>query len=63
MTNAPVDEVAVCVGQLGQRCKEATTVLRNPDHVTIAVADAASAIEFFALLGFREATRRDDRWR
>jgi catechol 2,3-dioxygenase-like lactoylglutathione lyase family enzyme len=29
-------------------------VLRNPDHVTIAVADAATAIEFFALLGFRE---------
>jgi len=30
-------------------------VLRNPDHVTIAVADAPSAIEFFELLGFREA--------
>jgi catechol 2,3-dioxygenase-like lactoylglutathione lyase family enzyme len=29
-------------------------VLRNPDHVTIAVADAARAIEFFALLGFRQ---------
>lgn len=29
-------------------------VLRNPDHVTIAVTDAASAIEFFALLGFRQ---------
>jgi catechol 2,3-dioxygenase-like lactoylglutathione lyase family enzyme len=29
-------------------------VLRNPDHVTIAVADAARAIRFFALLGFRE---------
>jgi len=28
-------------------------VLRNPDHVTIAVADAPSAIEFFELLGFR----------
>jgi catechol 2,3-dioxygenase-like lactoylglutathione lyase family enzyme len=28
-------------------------VLRNPDHVTIAVADAAPAIEFFTLLGFR----------
>jgi catechol 2,3-dioxygenase-like lactoylglutathione lyase family enzyme len=27
-------------------------VLRNPDHVTIAVADAATAIEFFELLGF-----------
>ena len=26
----------------------------NPDHVTIAVADAASAIEYFALLGFRK---------
>ena len=29
-------------------------MIRNPDHVTIAVADAASAIEFFALLGFRK---------
>ena len=29
-------------------------MLRNPDHVTIAVADAAPAIAFFALLGFRE---------
>jgi catechol 2,3-dioxygenase-like lactoylglutathione lyase family enzyme len=28
-------------------------VLRNPDHVTVAVADAAPAIEFFAVLGFR----------
>jgi catechol 2,3-dioxygenase-like lactoylglutathione lyase family enzyme len=27
-------------------------VLRNPDHVTIAVANAATAIEFFELLGF-----------
>jgi len=26
----------------------------NPDHVTIAVEDAARAIQFFALLGFRE---------
>ena len=26
----------------------------NPDHVTIAVADAGPAIEFFALLGFRK---------
>jgi catechol 2,3-dioxygenase-like lactoylglutathione lyase family enzyme len=38
----------------GQRRKGATTVLSNPDHVTIAVVDAASAIEFFALLGFEE---------
>ena len=30
-------------------------VVTNPDHVTIAVADAAPAIAFFALLGFREA--------
>jgi catechol 2,3-dioxygenase-like lactoylglutathione lyase family enzyme len=30
------------------------TMLRNPDHVTIAVADAAAAIEFFELLGFRK---------
>jgi catechol 2,3-dioxygenase-like lactoylglutathione lyase family enzyme len=29
-------------------------VLRNPDHVTIAVADAAAAIEFFGLLGFQK---------
>ena len=29
-------------------------MLRNPDHVTVAVADAASAIEFFALLGFEK---------
>ena len=29
-------------------------MIRNPDHVTIVVADAASAIEFFALLGFRK---------
>jgi catechol 2,3-dioxygenase-like lactoylglutathione lyase family enzyme len=28
-------------------------MIRNPDHVTIAVADAASAITFFELLGFR----------
>ncbi len=30
------------------------TVLRNPDHVTIAVANAESAIHFFELLGFRK---------
>lgn len=30
------------------------TVVRNPDHVTVAVADGASAIEFFGLLGFTE---------
>jgi catechol 2,3-dioxygenase-like lactoylglutathione lyase family enzyme len=29
-------------------------MLRNPDHVTIAVADGATAIEFFELLGFRK---------
>jgi catechol 2,3-dioxygenase-like lactoylglutathione lyase family enzyme len=29
-------------------------MIRNPDHVTIAVADPAAAISFFALLGFRE---------
>ena len=34
--------------------KGAATVLRNPDHVTIAVADAAPATEFFELLGFRK---------
>jgi catechol 2,3-dioxygenase-like lactoylglutathione lyase family enzyme len=27
--------------------------VRNPDHVTVAVADASAAIDFFALLGFR----------
>ena len=30
------------------------TVVRNPDHVTVAVADGAAAIQFFELLGFRE---------
>ena len=30
------------------------TLVRNPDHVTVAVADAAAAIDFFALLGFRK---------
>jgi catechol 2,3-dioxygenase-like lactoylglutathione lyase family enzyme len=29
-------------------------MLRNPDHVTVAVADAERAVEFFALLGFRK---------
>ena len=29
-------------------------MLRNPDHVTVAVADAATAIQFFELLGFRK---------
>jgi catechol 2,3-dioxygenase-like lactoylglutathione lyase family enzyme len=29
-------------------------MLRNPDHVTIAVADADAAIRFFELLGFRK---------
>jgi len=29
-------------------------VIRNPDHVTVAVADASTAIEFFELLGFRK---------
>ena len=29
-------------------------MLRNPDHVTVAVGDGPGAIEFFALLGFRE---------
>jgi catechol 2,3-dioxygenase-like lactoylglutathione lyase family enzyme len=28
-------------------------VFRNPDHITIAVADAPAAIRFFELLGFR----------
>ena len=30
------------------------TMIRNPDHVTIAVANASPAIEFFELLGFRK---------
>jgi hypothetical protein len=29
-------------------------MILNPDHVTMAVADAGPAIEFFALLGFRK---------
>jgi catechol 2,3-dioxygenase-like lactoylglutathione lyase family enzyme len=29
-------------------------MLLNPDHITIAVADANAAIEFFALLGFKK---------
>ena len=29
-------------------------MIRNPDHITIAVADAPSAISFFALLGFHK---------
>lgn len=31
-----------------------TTMVRNPDHVTVAVADGAAAIAFFGLLGFTE---------
>src|SRR5215831_1855346 len=30
------------------------TVVRNPDHVTVAVGDSATAIKFFELLGFRK---------
>lgn len=29
-------------------------MVRHPDHVTLAVRDAAAGLEFFALLGFRE---------
>ena len=29
-------------------------MILNPDHVTIAVADAGAAIRFFALLGFKQ---------
>jgi catechol 2,3-dioxygenase-like lactoylglutathione lyase family enzyme len=29
-------------------------VVRNPDHVTVAVADGATAIKFFELLGFTQ---------
>src|SRR4029077_13458426 len=34
--------------------RRGTAMFRNPDHMTIAVADAANAVEFFALLGFRK---------
>jgi len=34
--------------------EEKMAMVRNPDHVTIAVANAAAAIEFFALLGFQK---------
>jgi catechol 2,3-dioxygenase-like lactoylglutathione lyase family enzyme len=34
--------------------EETSRVIRNPDHVTIAVANAAAAIEFFEVLGFRK---------
>ena len=30
-------------------------LLLNPDHVTVAVADAEAAISFFELLGFRKS--------
>jgi catechol 2,3-dioxygenase-like lactoylglutathione lyase family enzyme len=30
-------------------------MFRNPDHITIAVADAPAAIRFFQLLGFHES--------
>jgi catechol 2,3-dioxygenase-like lactoylglutathione lyase family enzyme len=40
---------------VGQRVEVTMmTVLRNPDHVTIAVGNVATAIEFFELLGFRK---------
>ena len=29
-------------------------MFRNPDHITIAVADATAATRFFELLGFRQ---------
>ena len=29
-------------------------MFRNPDHVTVAVADPQRAIKFFELLGFKE---------
>jgi catechol 2,3-dioxygenase-like lactoylglutathione lyase family enzyme len=34
--------------------KGSEDVFRHPDHVTVAVADAEAAIEFFELLGFRK---------
>jgi catechol 2,3-dioxygenase-like lactoylglutathione lyase family enzyme len=37
---------------VGSREAGDETMLRNPDHVTVAVADAQAAIDFFALLGF-----------
>jgi catechol 2,3-dioxygenase-like lactoylglutathione lyase family enzyme len=33
---------------------EGMMLVRNPDHVTVAVADGAAAIQFFQLLGFRK---------
>jgi catechol 2,3-dioxygenase-like lactoylglutathione lyase family enzyme len=30
-------------------------MVRNPDHVTVAVTDAAAAVEFFGFLGFSQA--------
>jgi catechol 2,3-dioxygenase-like lactoylglutathione lyase family enzyme len=36
------------------RRREDDAMIRNPDHVTVAVADATAAIAFFELLGFRK---------
>src|SRR6201987_3158917 len=44
---APADPVV-------QRMEGMMTVVRNPDHVTVAVADGAAAIPFFELLGFTQ---------
>ena len=38
----------------GAPAREDRNVLRNPDHITVAVADAEPAIAFFALLGFEQ---------
>src|SRR5438045_3152280 len=42
-------QARVCTGFV-----RGSTMFLNPDHVTIAVADAGPAIDFFALLGFRK---------
>src|SRR4029079_4626936 len=42
------------IGPVNQQWREMMTVVRNPDHVTFAVANAAAAIKFFELLGFRK---------
>jgi catechol 2,3-dioxygenase-like lactoylglutathione lyase family enzyme len=34
---------------------EGVAMLRNPDHITVAVANGPAAIDFFGVLGFRES--------
>src|SRR5215470_5230673 len=51
---AIVARTSVLTGPVDQQWREMMTVVRNPDHVTFAVANAATAIKFFELLGFRK---------